>query len=475
MRVHLGAALCATVSLCLIVAAISSGRASSVTSVAFGPDINLNAGSLSMARNQREPTLAVNPMNPRNAATVYYDVSLPKDLRICRSSYTVDGGTTWNQGGNASNDGNGCGDPALGADALGTFYLSYLFLPVLPGGFVGNDGINVAKSTDGGRTFPTFSTAVPASSAFVDKDYIAVDAQPGSPFEGTIYVTYTEFSVDPVTAAVLVQNEVVVSRDGGETWSSPIALAPAVDNPEQVEFSMPAVAPDGTAYVVYARFNFLIMGSLSIDFVKSADGGRTWSAPAAVASNLPSPGYFELKNADPMFGVMPFHGITAATIPVVAIGPPATIYVAWTDFPRGSCLNLSGDFQCTNSDVRLSLSKNGGKSWTAPVKVSDERNASDQFMPWIAVHPSGLLSLMWSDKRLDPENEDYDIFYTNTPDGTTFLPNVRVTTESSDIGQASFIGDYNNLGAAPDRVYAVWSDLRAQTNLNIFAATGLLG
>src|SRR5947208_16834257 len=108
-----------------------------------------------------------------------------------------------------------------------------------------------------------------------------------------------------------------------------------------------------------------------------------------------------------------------------------TLYVAWVDFPAGSC-EYTGFSRppCENADVRLSLSRDGGESWTEPVKVSDDATATDQFFPWIAVHPDGLLSLAWADKRLDPQNIDYDIFYTNWR-GDGFLPNVRVTSDSS--------------------------------------------
>ncbi len=111
-------------------------------------------------------------------------------------------------------------------------------------------------------------------------------------------------------------------------------------------------------------------------------------------------------------------------------------------------------------------------SWSRPVKVSDETNATDQFFPWIAVHPNGLLSLSWQDKRLDPNNVNYDNFYTNTFDGVTFLPNVRVTTQTSLSGnQQSAIFDYDGMAVTADSIIPVWTDMRSG-NPDVFTAVG---
>ena len=224
----------------------------------------------------------------------------------------------------------------------------------------------------------------------------------------------------------------------------------------------------------YAEFDELNTGSLSIKFVKSADGGQTWSQPAAVASNLPSPGFFTLKNADRKFGSKMVAGFRTTSFPTAAIAPDGTIYVAWADFPQGACLNFgTSPVPCTNSDIRPSVSRDGGLSWTPPVKVTDETNATDQFFPWIAPHADGLLSILWLDKRPDPNNENFDAFYTNTADGVTFLPNVRVSTATSVIGKTNFIGDYNGLAVTGSSVIAIWNDLRLQTPA-VFSAVGTL-
>jgi hypothetical protein len=107
--------------------------------------------------------------------------------------------------------------------------------------------------------------------------------------------------------------------------------------------------------------------------------------------------------------------------------------------------------------------------------VSDETGATDQFFPWMAAHPNGLVSLSWDDKRLDPTNTNYDVFYTNTFDGASFLPNVRVTSQTSLTGnQQTPIQDYSGLAASADSVFPVWADTRSSSHPDVYVAVGRL-
>lgn len=427
--------------------------------VAFVADQRLGDRQTLSGNTQYEPTIAVNPLDPGNLVAGFFDWTNTNRV-VCRPASTEDGGTTWTVGGPTPllGDTTFCGDPSIAADLDGRFHYAYFTLTA-----AGDQAVVVATSSDRGRTFPASTVAVSAVlPSFVDKPYMTVDAWPTSPFKGTIYVTYT--TEGPI--------RIVTSRDGGSTWSAP---AP-VPEPELVaqDGSIPIVAPDGTAYVFYMTFDG-VPGHMGIRFTKSADGGVTWGPVAPVASGLPSPGLFELRNGSPKSATTPGHGFRATSFPTAAAGPDGTLYVAWIDFPNGSCL-FPGVFgsPCFDSDVRLSLSRDGGATWSAPVKVSDETDTTDQFFPWIAVHPDGLLSMMWLDKRGDADNGTYNAFYTNTYDGEHFLPNVRVSSVTSTIGSRRFIGDYNGLVATATAVVPVWNDLRF-SNDAIFTATGTLG
>ena len=458
--------------LAILTSLVVPSSTSAATAVRFGPDFNLSSLTDTNDPPIREVSLAASPSDASIMVAGFIE-DLPRAQDVnCRSVFSVDAGRTWSSGGltplvlKKSN----CFDPSVAADPAGVFYYGYLNLP--RSFSTGESAILVARSTDGGRSFATSSVVVlpDPSLELVDKPYIAVDAQPASPLRGTVYVSYT--SILPTASAIRVR----ASRDAGATWSSAATVSRVAPFPAgEVQGSLPVVAPDGSLYVFYADYA-LPSGPLSIEFAKSSDGGSTWTPPADVAAGLPSPGQFRLKNADPAFGTDPFIGVIAESFPIAAIAGNGTIFVAWTDFPNGSCVNTGQSRPpCTNADVRLSVSKNGGKSWTVPIKVSDDTGVADQFLPWIAVDPGGLLSLGWLDRRLDPGNLNYDVFYTNTTDGRTFLPNVKVNSSTSIVQTQYTVGDYTGLAATSAGVVLAWPDLRVPLSPEVFAAQGVLG
>src|SRR3989449_2266300 len=449
----------AVLLLAMLLPGTSSAGGNTPVPVTFGPNIDLNVNNVP----QRETTVAVNPKDPKNIVVGNIDRFSSRNTNSF--SFTTDGGQTWTLGGLVplENNSDMAQDPALAADTDGNFYYSYLDIKQH------RTDVVAAKSMDGGRSFSTLSVVHQSDPSLEvpDKDYIGADTWPGSPFLNNLYVAWT--SIELVGYRIMV----AVSRDRGITWSNPIAVSPATSsNNEALEGALPVVAPDGTVYIFYADIVF-VTGPTSIRFSRSADGGRTWSQPAAVASSLPSPGFFRLKNDDPGWDTTYPLGILSSTLPTAAIAPGGGLFVAWVDFSNGSCAN-DGSISppCTNADVRLAFSKNRGKTWSAPVKVSDETNATDQFFPWIAIHPDGLLSLIWTDKRLDPNNINYDVFYTNTFDGSTFLPNVRVRTTTALSGNLQTrIGDYNGMAVSADGIFPAWTHMVSGTP-DIFTAVG---
>lgn len=190
-------------------AAQSLAPAKGPRNITFGPD-GLVIADQSSGISQTEPGIAVNPSNPQNLVAGFFEFPSRLTTSACRFASSTDGGHTWAAGGSMplQDTGDFCSDPSISADATGSFYYAYAefsssrtFMATLL----------VAKSTDGGRTFPTFSIADPAD-PFLDKPYLAVDTQPRSKFEGTVYVSFS--------GGV----RMVISRDGGLTWSSPTLL-----------------------------------------------------------------------------------------------------------------------------------------------------------------------------------------------------------------------------------------------------------
>lgn len=460
---------------------MSLAHAAGPVQVQFDPDVRLSGDQpYTEAFIKREPSMAANLKNPQNVVAFYMDMNLPHPSFRARVAYTNDGGASWTHGSFApSKFGNPASvDPVVVSDAQGNFWFAYADGDDSNAGYIIDANISVARSSDGGQSFDTYSVAVPgdlANNILPDKPYLAVDAGAKSKFRGTLYLSYGgDFS------QLGYKINVVVSRDGGQRWSPPVTVSrvASIYTDDYIIGSLPLVAPDGTAYVFYADGNGRT-GPMSIKFVKSTDGGRRWSAPADAAANLPSPVVFNLKNANPQFGIDPGAGILVTSIPTGAVAPDGTVFIAWVDFPNGRCVDLSnggGTPTCYNADVRMTRSRDGGKTWSPPVKVTDEVGDSDQFFPWMAAHPDGLVSLMWSDRRLDPDNIDYNIFYTNTRDGVSLLPNLRASSATSPVSNfnGNVFGDYNGIAGTSDAVYLVWGDMRDGLNAEVYAVKGIL-
>ena len=114
------------------------------------------------------------------------------------------------------------GDPGIVVDRKGVFYASYiLFDAARPAGF--RNTVGVSKSTDGGVTW-SLPVALPVFGApnnFLDKCFIAVDSTSGAN-SGNVYVTFTNFpQVNTGTLPIMFSR----STDGGLSFSSPIQLS----------------------------------------------------------------------------------------------------------------------------------------------------------------------------------------------------------------------------------------------------------
>jgi len=116
---------------------------------------------------------------------------------------------------------------------------------------------------------------------FNDKNDVWADRNPNSPFFGRVYVTYTEFRSIPSTAEPVI---VVYSTDGGLTWSKQNQVSSAYNNRNRGgrQGSVVRTGPDGTVYVIFEDSDAKL-GSQQV-VVVSHDGGRTFSKKTSIAA-----------------------------------------------------------------------------------------------------------------------------------------------------------------------------------------------
>ena len=285
-------------------------------------------------------------------------------------------------------------------------------------------------------------------STVTDKQWIIGDQDPqgASPFAGYLYMSWTSFS--PPEGIVVAR-----STNSNQSWSAPLLLASG-----DVQGSVPGVAPDGTVYVVYGR-NIFDVGPATIEFVKSSNGGVSFSAPA-VAANI---------TAIPFF--LPGSWFrTPASLPAFAVSPVnGNLYVAWADYRHG------------DADIYSSRSTDGGATWDTPVRLNDDpiANGVDQFQPQVAVAPNGRVAVMWFDRRLTCPHVSWippvhrgranfciDTFMTRSyDDGQTWIPNIRASAQTwdwalnlpRDGSGNGFIGDYQGIVSNNDYDFPFWN------------------
>jgi hypothetical protein len=371
-------------------------------------------------------------------------------------AYSTDQGRTFQDIGplNPGPDPSGflAGDPVIGCADARTFYYSSLFET----GFFPNfeSAISVSKSTDGGASWsdPVKAASKSAFGHFLDKDWMVVD--PTNP--NRVFVTYTDIdfsaeACDGFRNAI----ELVSSSDGGATWTAkPVVIQEFCNASDLVQFSQVVVGPAGEVYVAWERFGTSPSATALIR--KSTNHGVTFGATVTVA-NFPFAG----DSLTTLFqgGFRSGADISLAVDRSGKKGSNGNLYLTWQDGgglqePSFSLFPDTYNF----SDVLISRSTNGGITWSAPVRVNDNKSrasdASDQYQPGVAVDKRGKVAVCFYDRRLDPQNFLIDRFCaTSTNAGATWT-NTRQSAPSWGPWHATdaqihpfYLGDYDGMAS----------------------------
>lgn len=229
---------------------------------------------------------------------------------------------------------------------------------------------------------PDFVAPYPAQGREPDKQWIAIDTNPASPFVDNVYAMWVVF-----TGAYTPHAFVAIAKalpDGTHTdWSDPIALPETGGTPQGATYLLPHVTPDGTVYTTLTN-ETPAHGSFAttIFLDQSHDGGRTWTASAPIVSDVTNPP-FRYTNTTFRDGISNTFG--AGTTLVNGYYP---LYVAWEDGSTGV------------SNLFLAASYDGGTSWTPAVLVNDNIAAVDEFQPNLDANANGTVAVAFYDRRL---------------------------------------------------------------------------
>jgi hypothetical protein len=376
-----------------------------------------------------EPAIAIDPNNSQHVVAVFQDNA--------HASYSQDEGHTWHAAeGVAPANYRVSGDVSTAYDSQGHAFICYMAFDKL-GTFnywahnASRNGLFVRRSLDGGKTWeanhiPIIEHPTEPGMPWEDKPYIVSDTTK-SRYSGNLYVGWTRWT--------LTDSEILLSRstDDGKTWSKPIEIdshpgLPRDDNGAAEGFAG-VVGPDGTLYAVWSEDNDILLTS-------SSDGGKSFSPARPIIHTAPI-----------MFAVQTLE--RANGFPEIAVDPQSRrLFVTWSDYRNGDL------------DVFCSTSADGGKTWSAPVRVNTDsvHNGADQFFQWLAVDPTdGTANVVFYDRREDPQNRTQIVVLARSTDGGRSFQNYAWTSEPFEAGGV-FFGDYTGIAASGGRVYGIWTE-----------------
>jgi hypothetical protein len=192
------------------------------------------------------------------------------------------------------------------------------------------------------------------------------------------------------------------------------------------------VGPRGEVYVVWA-------GPLGLVFKKSIDGGLTFGKDKVIGT-IPGGWDFPVEGLDRANG-MPVTGVDLSS------GPnKGTLYVNWIDARHG------------DPDVFIMSSRDGGETWTAPVRINDDpiKNGKVQFFTWGSVDPiDGSVNVVFYDRR-DTEGSLTRLTFARSIDGGRTFVNYKIDVPPFFCDRKLFFGDYSGISAYGGRVVPIF-------------------
>ena len=445
-------------------------------------------GSHPQPDTQIEPSIAVNPANPRNAVTAFQEDRVDGGGDAGNGfATTFDGGKTWVHGylPGLTHQTGGTFDRAsdavvaFGADpAQRGHYLVYANSLVFndgsgPSGDANKSGMAVNISKDGGKTW---SKAVileqDGLAGLNDKNWIVVDNGRGAGHTtGRVYVVWDRISP-------MVYTYCDTDCDKLSNWANATGNNGSfyVYDPEPGIGSIPLVMPNGDLGVV---FEGDFGGSPSVpskptDQPEFATGNSQLQyAVAQGAGSTPFPA--PLAFSPVPYGIAantstPVHEQRAGTLQAAAVDPKTgQLYVAWED----------GRFRLDGlNDIVFSTSTDSGVTWSKPKRVNPGSlsNHVDHWNAMIDVGRDGVVHIGWRQRLERPGDPTarsatglskwVDTYYTRSSNhGATWSMPLRVNKVRTDVGYAAFsrggafLGDYNQLAVASNGwVYLVHNE-----------------
>jgi hypothetical protein len=387
-----------------------------------------------------EPSIAVNPANPRNMIVIYLrnnDAFVPnaakgqpkvpstrdaeQQIQGCDYAVTFDAGRTWSRhplpANRFSDDPaeNNCSDSIVVFDKHGTAYVMASAYASL--GFVGDSEYRLLSSHDGGRTWSKPAVVAPGTigKGSHPQDYDGVRTYDDRPW----------LSIDPQTHALFIDGTQVRadgsgtgtvyltgSTDGGKRWSDPIVV------PAAGLGSAPLGAAFGTVALAVRPPNGE-GGCACLDFLTSTDNARSLQRRHTTIPDAAGPQTVADQTRRGHFVVMTNPG-------------DGYLHVYRTD--------------------------DTGRTWQGPAEVGIQ--GLTVVKPWIGFSPGGALGVGWRATKTDGS---YAFYAAASADGGRSFPHtLRLSRRFSPAAPPYYVAgdDTSTVAVDGNTLYAAWGDWR---------------
>ena len=302
-----------------------------------------------------------------------------------------------------------------------------------------------------------------------DKPYMAIDNTGGSR-DGYLYASWTagndvyltnsetRFSRSTNNGVSWSTTPLLLDSESGQAASGSVTTAPesptlgpggglSIGAVHYLEFSMPAVGPNGEVYVIWADVYSdtppLYNGS-TFKIRKSTDGGSSF----ATAVTMPSFTY--QRN---LIGQLDIRNIPSMAVDLNT----GYVFVVYKD--AASSTNLS-------PRIKITKSVDGGTTWSTPAiigVVGTDPNAW-QFFPWISIQESGKIAVAYMHATSGSPRMVDCYLIESVDQGQTFGTPIRVSDVSSNPVGSIWTHHYMGLASSQGLDFPVWNDYRTSTS-----------
>ena len=394
------------------------------------------------------PSVAVNPRNPRNLLgtdvllqpnPAYPSKSNTDTIDHTGTFFSMDGGKHWHDDGPLQVPAGfiQSNSESLAFNTQGTGYI----VAVLSSTLAQNALTRVVlwHTGNGGATFSAPVTVAQGSG--ISNPSLAIDAS-----SGALNIVWAEQTTILFTR----------STNNGQSFSTPRNISGT--NPSL----LPGITtgPEGIIHIVYADVSNRAGFALPLDVVTSSDSGQSFSSPQAIPAVLAS--YF--------VGSQPLR--LDSFFSIITDPHDGTLYVAYTADRVITDSTGNNSTVEDNTDVLLSSSYDGGKTWNRAVRINDDplSDSDSHFQPQLALTSSGRLYASY----LTLYNSDsfIDVYLTQSSNhGASFMPGKKITSVSwnPSNGVNGWVGDHQGLAIGPTNVYPMWNDTR-DSHMEIYMA-----